>query len=992
MKSNFSNIEGILKILMTGSVIILISGLLYYSSSQNVKTNLLSSLSELSESGANTIEARLKGRMETVQAIAKSSFISNSQISTENKIKELKKHVDAKNFFRISIADLNGNSITTDDKKIYIGDREYFKQAVSGKAYISEPVLSRVDGNKVITFAVPLKDESKKVIGILYSTLMLEVFDEIVGDISFGEGSMAFITDKHGNVIAKKNNYILQSKSKIKEDKDGDFSSFVSDLIEICNGAKANFEFTNSGKDWYVGCSPIEDTNWIIVVSSPEKEMTKKIRNVIGTIHEIILIVILMVVIILIYNNNLKRRLFFEKKTSSQLIEIANIISVNIKEDGTIIDMNSFAEAKSLFSKDEIIGRNFTQYLTEESRKEFLTQLSMLTDKNELKNIELSLSNKDGSILHGIWNLNVSFANTDATRTKTITLTGIDITERVENERKIRESEQRYQLAFEGANDAIWDWNSNDNKVDISDKFYEVIGYDRSEVKDNNYYDLVHPEDIDCVVDAMRKALGGISLIISFEFRIKTKNNDYIWILCNGKSIKDENGRVKRIAGSLTNINERKLNEHVIKQLAYYDLLTGLPNKIILKKETEKAIENALKEGQKGALMFVDLDNFKMINDSFGHYFGDLLIIEISKSLTNILGDSGVVSRAGGDEFVILVSKLDDENTIEYYCEKIMGEFSKNFLLEGNSFYITSSMGVSVFPDDSANFDILLKNVDTALYYAKKRGKRNYKLYNKGLNEEIVEKVNLEKSLRVALTNDEFFLVYQPQIEIETAKIYGFEALIRWNSPQFGLVMPLRFIELAEETGLIVPIGNWVLKKACTFNKEMHDKGMTDLHVSVNISIIQLMQDDFVENVLSIISEVGLDPKFLEIELTESVLIQSLDENLRKLDLLKKSGIRISLDDFGKGYSSLSYLKLLPISTLKIDKSFIDDIGNNKDITGSIVALAHKMELSVIAEGVETKEQMEYLVKNKCNMVQGYYIGKPMIESEAVKIVNLQNV
>lgn len=430
---------------------------------------------------------------------------------------------------------------------------------------------------------------------------------------------------------------------------------------------------------------------------------------------------------------------------------------------------------------------------------------------------------------------------------------------------------------------------------------------------------------------------------------------------------------------------QHRRDEERIERLAYFDPLTHLPNRTHLINHLEKELTDAIKGGTGGALIFIDIDNFKNINDTFGHTYGDELLVKVAERIVGITDQQHTVARIGGDEFTVLYTRAEDVHEIAGYAAGLIREFEKPLRVFGNEFHITSSIGVALYPDNGSSIDELLKCADMAMYRVKELGKKNYMFYNETMNDAVVRKMTLENNIRNALSNDEFVLHYQPQLNLMTGKITGFEALVRWNSPEHGLVNPGDFISTAEETGLIVPLGEWVLRTACRFNRELHRRGFGQTYISVNISAIQLMNDSFIESVRRILEETGLPAQYLEMEITESVLMESFDSSIRTLEYLRNMGIKVSLDDFGKGYSSLNYLKLLPISTLKIDKSFIDDIsstGKSRTLTGSIVLLAHKMGLKVIAEGVETQEQVNYLCEHGCDMIQGYIIGKPVPDTE----------
>ncbi len=422
-----------------------------------------------------------------------------------------------------------------------------------------------------------------------------------------------------------------------------------------------------------------------------------------------------------------------------------------------------------------------------------------------------------------------------------------------------------------------------------------------------------------------------------------------------------------------------------LEHQAYYDPITGAQNRLALINRMNKLITS--EDSGKIALIIVDIDNFKYINDTMGHSFGDQLLVMVSARLESLAEGRYTIFRLSGDEFVILLEAFKEEAEVEMLAVKLLKSFKSRFDISSSSMFITISMGVSLYPEHGDTMDELLKNADIALYKAKGTGRNRIVFYKKPMNEEVSERVSIEKHLRTAMDNNEFELHYQPQLDISTKKVSGFEALLRWKSPELGQVSPLKFISIAEDTHLIIPIGEWVMRNACIYIKSLHQKGYEELSVSVNISMLQLLQDDFVDNVIEILEYSKLDPRYLELEITESILMESYEAIAGKLKLLKERGIKLALDDFGKGYSSLNYLRQLPISTLKIDKSFIDTIGSagkHKSMTNLMVKIGRTMGMCVVAEGVETQEQLDYLVKYKCDKIQGYLFGRPIPGGEVI--------
>lgn len=415
-----------------------------------------------------------------------------------------------------------------------------------------------------------------------------------------------------------------------------------------------------------------------------------------------------------------------------------------------------------------------------------------------------------------------------------------------------------------------------------------------------------------------------------------------------------------------------------LRQVAFRDQLTGLPNRL--------AIYENMTILKDSSLFYVDLDDFKYVNDTLGHAFGDRLIVEISDRLSDWLESTEQLYRLGGDEWVVVTRKPKDR--LQERVEALLTLFEKPFIVGEHRMHMTGSIGVSHFPTHGRTLDQLLKNADIALYHVKKKAKFNYAFYDSSLSIPLQYRTDMERLLRQALDNGEFELHYQPQIHLDGSCVEGFEALIRWNSPELGRVPPDQFISIAEETQLIVPIGEWVLRTACEFIRTLHESGEPKPTVSVNVSVVQLIGHRYVERVFEILRETGLEPHYLELEITESMVIESLDLIADKLSRLKEHGVTIALDDFGRGFSSLSHLMKLPITTLKIDKSFIEQISDNVEdqpLTGLIIQLAKGMGMKVIAEGVETYIQLDYLKKFNCECVQGYLFSRPIPAREAAE-------
>ena len=428
-------------------------------------------------------------------------------------------------------------------------------------------------------------------------------------------------------------------------------------------------------------------------------------------------------------------------------------------------------------------------------------------------------------------------------------------------------------------------------------------------------------------------------------------------------------------------ITEHKIAEERVRFLAYYDALTGLPNRTLLQDRLAKALAGARRQKEKVALLFLDLDGFKNINDSLGHSVGDLLLQEVAERLRRCAREQDTVARLSGDEFLIVLTTVNDIRDAAVAAERLMDAMTTEFVVQGHSLHVSCSIGISIFPEHGADSETLIRNADAAMYLAKDCGRNNFQYFTADMNAQVVERLTLENGLRLALERKELFLMYQPQMDIATGRITGLEALLRWQHPDLGLVPPDRFIRIAESSGLIVPIGEWVLNTVCRQARKWQDEGLPTVTVAVNVSAVQFRQGDFCELIRKVLHETGLAPQYLDLELTESILLANADLMLSVVQELRAMGLALAIDDFGTGYSSFGYLRQFPVSKLKIDSSFIRDVAVKPDdaaITGAIINMAKSLNLKVIAEGVENEAQMSFLRAHQCDEIQGYYFSKPL--------------
>jgi diguanylate cyclase (GGDEF)-like protein len=446
-------------------------------------------------------------------------------------------------------------------------------------------------------------------------------------------------------------------------------------------------------------------------------------------------------------------------------------------------------------------------------------------------------------------------------------------------------------------------------------------------------------------------------------------------------------GKLTHYVSMFSDITERKNSEERIHYLAHHDALTGLPNRFSLELRLEQAFLEAHRHGRKLAVLFIDLDRFKVINDTLGHQVGDQLLIEVAKRLTAVVRESDSVARLGGDEFVIALPDMGSPIDAANVAAKIIDSLAEPILVSGHQLHTSPSIGISVYPSDGVDADTIMRNADTAMYHAKALGRNNFQFYAEEMNRNASERLDIETRLRHALARNEFELHYQPQLAIQGRQVLGVEALLRWNPADGRSVPPARFIPIAEETGMIIAIGEWVLRTACRQVKTWIDAGIPPLRVAVNVSARQLRKQDFPDLVASALADSGLPAQLLEIEITESAVMEEPEEARLILEKLKTMGVTLAIDDFGTGYSSLAYLKLFPIDNLKIDRSFVTDIGRHTDdaaIAISTIALAHSLGINVIAEGVETATQHDLLRSHHCNEVQGFLFSRPLPAADAL--------
>ncbi|OFZ66701.1 MAG: hypothetical protein A2V79_05515 [Betaproteobacteria bacterium RBG_16_56_24] len=561
----------------------------------------------------------------------------------------------------------------------------------------------------------------------------------------------------------------------------------------------------------------------------------------------------------------------------------------------------------------------------------------------------------------------------------------IDISARKQVEEQIR----LFEKVFANANEAILISDANNCIVATNPAFTEITGYTMEEVIGKTPHMFASGQMSAGFYESM---WSGIKATGKWQGEVidRRKNGEIYAEWLSISALLDDSGRLTHYVALIADISERKAAEERMTYLAQHDVLTGLPNRMLFHDRLQQAITYAERQRTSVALLFMDLDRFKDVNDTLGHHIGDLLLQEVTHRIRHCVRGSDTVSRQGGDEYVIMLPNLDDLGDIMQVVNKLIESIADPYELEGHTVHVTTSVGVSIYPQDGVNIETLIRNADTAMYQAKDAGRNGYRFFTQEMNNTIAKRVGLENKLRRALSRNELLLHYQPQVDLRNGQVVAAEALVRWQHPEDGLTSPAEFIRIAEESGMIVQLGEWVLNEACRQNQEWRAMGLREITMSVNLSPLQFYDRSLMETISAALARSGMPANALELEITESAMMKNSEQAIAMLNNISGLGIRISIDDFGTGYSSLSHLKKFPVDMLKIDRSFVRDLSIDSDdaaIVSAVISMAKSLGLHVIAEGVETVEQLRFLEKLDCDLIQGFHFSKPLTADEFGKLL-----
>lgn len=894
-----------------------------------------------------------------------------------------------------------------------LNNRDYFqiakKNPDQSTLYVSSPFKTLL-GSWGMNIVRVIRNHDGKFAGITAATLDPEYFSTLLSSVNYAKDMRTSLI--HGDGILFLSAPELKEKAGLNINIPGSF--FSRHLKSGKSETILQGTVYTTGEDRIMAQSTMlppnlnMNTPLVVAVSRVTSEITKKWRAHFIMQLSILSIVTLSSAILLAAfqkyqarQNEIaikaKQELMNTRQQLIQIIEFLPDATFVIDREKKVVIWNRAMEQMSGVAKEQMLGKGDHEYSIPfygTRRNQLLDFLDL--DKEELMS-KYSHIRKEGDILDAetfcpalnsgtgayVWATGAPLYDTNGDKIGAVESIR-DITKR----KKADEFLRKLTHGMEHSANAVLITDVHGNIEYVNRKFTQLTGYSQEEAIGNTPRILKSESTPPEVFrNLWSTILGGQEW--RGELLNRRKNGEVYWSMTSISPLHEDSGEITHFIANVEDINERKNAEATIERLAYYDPLTDLPNRRMLHDRLELALKRSRRQESGAALLYIDLDSFKHINDSLGHPAGDRVLKEMATRLTMLLRDDDIVCRLGGDEFAIVLHDIHQEQSVAQVSQKLLESVESPIKLECCEIVTTCSIGIAIFPKDGEDPKTLEKHADIALYHAKSEGKNTFRFFQEDLNHALADRLAMEDGLRHAIERNELELYYQPKVGMESGAVTGLEALIRWNSPRFGFVSPIRFIQLAEETRIIVPIGEWVLKTACIQQVEWSKAGL-DMAVAVNLSAVQFKSPSLVERLAAIIDETGIDTSKLELELTESAFVDNPEDAIHLLEQLRNLGCGISIDDFGTGYSSLSYLKAFPVTVLKIDRSFVRDLSHNsgdRAIAQSVVNLANNLDMLTVAEGVETAEQLEILRQIGCSYIQGFFYSKPVSAQEIPRLV-----
>ncbi len=671
-------------------------------------------------------------------------------------------------------------------------------------------------------------------------------------------------------------------------------------------------------------------------------------------------------------------------------------VGIYIVQHGKFVYVSQLYQKLTGYSEAELIGTYSLNNIYPDDREMVREEAIKCLKENRLEPYEYRFVNKKGDVMW-VWETITPIVYKEDRATLG---SFMDITERkqAESQREamleaLRQSEEKYRSILESIQEGYFEVDLNGNFTFCNNSMSRLTGCSKEELLGMNYKQFTNEENIKEVLQAFNEVYD-TGEPFKFDWQIIRRSGSEGFIEASVTLKKDLSGKPIGFKGMIRDITERKRIEQQINYMATHDALTGLPNRLMFSQLLNHAIRSAQRHGKQLAVLFIDLDRFKTINNSLGHEAGDRLLKEMARRFRKSLRAVDIVGRLGGDEFIILTDEVDELNQVANVAHKLLTTVIQPMVLAGEECRITASIGISIYPRDGNDEQSLMKNADVAMYFAKEEGKNNYQFYSKDIHSLSNKRFSIETNLYRALERNELSLEYQAKVDFKSGMITGVEALLRWKNPSLGTLTPMQFIPVAEGTGMIVPIGRWVMKTACAQNVAWQRQGLPPIRVAVNLSLRQLMDDKLLEDIKAALDESGMAPNLLELEITESMVMHNPEHMIGVLTNIKKMGVRLAVDDFGTGYSSLSQIKNFPVDTLKVDRSFIRNLvqdSDNQAITQAIINMGKNLCLTVVAEGVETQEQKDYLRYLICDEMQGFHFSKPVAPDQFADLLRKNN-